>query len=217
MSKLSKRLSVIAKLVNKKRVCDVGCDHGKLAEYLLENKIVDYMVVSDISQPSLNKAIELLSNKNFNFEHICCNGLTGYIDKKIDQAVISGMGGDEIIDIITNNPIIINSFILSPQHNIKPVKHFMLDNGYKIDYDIIISDKGKFYNIFRCVKSKDKCEYTDFNLVIGKENFTDNESAIDEFVKFEINKINNILNTHKVVNAELIDYLELLKEYYKRI
>ena len=59
MSKLSKRLQVIADLVNKNNVCDVGCDHGKLVEYLLSNKIVDYAIVSDISQPSLNKAIEL--------------------------------------------------------------------------------------------------------------------------------------------------------------
>ena len=103
MSKLGKRLEVIASLVTKKRICDVGCDHGKLAHYLLENKISDYAVVSDISMPSLNKAIDILSKSKYNFDYICCDGLTGYVGYDIDECIISGMGGDEIIKIIFIN------------------------------------------------------------------------------------------------------------------
>ena len=78
MSKLSKRLQTIANVVTKKVVCDVGCDHGLLAEYLLEKNIVDFVYVSDISKPSLDKAINLLSKKYNTFQAICTNGLLGY-------------------------------------------------------------------------------------------------------------------------------------------
>ena len=47
MNKLGKRLEVIASLVDRKRIADVGCDHGKLAYYLLDNGISDYAVVSE--------------------------------------------------------------------------------------------------------------------------------------------------------------------------
>ena len=100
MNKLGKRLEVIASLVNCKRIADVGCDHGKLAYYLLDNGIVDYAVVSDISKPSLNKAVDILSKTKYNFDYICCDGLTGYKGYNIDQCIIAGMGGDEIIKII---------------------------------------------------------------------------------------------------------------------
>ena len=40
MSKIGKRLETIADLVNGNIVCDVGCDHGKLAKFLFEkNKV----------------------------------------------------------------------------------------------------------------------------------------------------------------------------------
>lgn len=215
MSKLPKRLEIIASLVNYRKVCDVGCDHGKLAEYLLNNKLVDSVIVSDISLPSLNKAIDLLSKKGYNFEYIHCDGLSGYKGKDIDQCVISGMGGDEIIKIISSSPIEINSFILSPQHNNIGVKKFMLARGYNIDYDIIISDKGKFYNIFRCIKSDKVTTLSSLNLVIGKENLTDPRSDIDNFVSYEINKVQRILNQNPD-NKEFLDYLQILKQFNER-
>ena len=118
MSKLPKRLQKIAELVTKRNICDVGCDHGKLSDYLLNNGMVDSVIVSDISAPSLQKAIDLLKKHNYKFESICCDGLKGYSGRQVDQCIISGMGGDEIIKIISSSPIEINSFILSQTRSI---------------------------------------------------------------------------------------------------
>jgi len=216
MNKLPNRLQKIAELVSEKNICDVGCDHGKLAFYLLSEGKVDSAIVSDISKPSLEKAIKLLSGHNFKFDHICCDGLLGYEGRVVDQCIISGMGGDEIIKIIKNSPISINSFILSPQHNNVTVKKFMLSIGYNIDYDVIISDKGKFYNIFKCNKSTAIADYTDLQLIIGDANYSDKSSEAESFVEFEINKINNIFNNNKISNSELEHYLNILKQYKKR-
>lgn len=215
MSKLPRRLQIIAELVNFRNICDVGCDHGKLSEYLLKNNKVDNVIVSDISQASLNKAIELLTAGNFNFEYICCDGLSGYKDKSVDQCIISGMGGDEIIKIISNSPIKIKSFILSPQHNNIDVKKFMISMGYNIDYDIIIKDKGKFYNIFRCISSDTTQYISSFDLVFGKDNFDNPNSDIGEFVDNELIKTQNILQ-QSPDNENYIKYYELLKEFKKR-
>ena len=217
MSKLSKRLQTVANLVSGNIVADIGCDHGKLAEYLLENSVVKKMIVSDISAPSLQKAIDLLCISNYNFEAICCDGLQGYQGKDIDQCIISGMGGDEIMHIISNSPIQINSFILSPQHNNIDVKKFMLNAGYNIDYDIIIKDKGKFYNIFRCNKSNNIVEkLNEFDLLFGKNNFNTDDSDVDEFVEYEIGKLEKLFSSQDIKNEQLQQYFQLLKEYSKR-
>ncbi len=216
MNKLGKRLEVIASLVDRKRIADVGCDHGKLAYYLLDNGISDYAIVSDISMPSLNKAIDILSKTKYNFDYICCDGLSGYKGYCVDQAIIAGMGGDEIIKIISNSPINISSYVLSPQHNNIDVKKFMLNNGYNIDYDIIVKEKNKFYNIFKCNKVNRSVSMSDYELVIGKANENEPNSDIDEFVVKEIEKVTTIIKNNKCVSSKLEDYLSILKEYQKR-
>ncbi|MBE5736393.1 MAG: SAM-dependent methyltransferase [Clostridiales bacterium] len=216
MSKMSYRLQVVASLVTGRVVCDVGCDHGKLAYHLLSRKIVDKVIVSDISAPSLDKAKDLLSNSGFDYEAICCDGLKGYEGKSIDQCIIAGMGGDEIIKILSTSPIKVPSMVISPQHNIIAVKRFLLENKYNIDYDIIIKDKGKFYNIIRANLLDHRQELSDEQLIIGKANALDERSAVDEFVTTEIAKLENILNTHNVRNEEMDKYYRLLLEYKKR-
>ena len=216
MNKLGKRLEVIASLVDCKRIADVGCDHGKLAYYLLDNGISDYAVVSDISIPSLNKAVDILSKTKYNFDYICCDGLSGYTGYKVDQAIIAGMGGDEIIKIISNSPINISSYVLSPQHNNIDVKRFMLSNGYSIDYDIIVKEKNKFYNIFKCNKVDIPVELSDYELIIGKDNINNPISDVVEFVNKEIEKVSAIIDSNQVVNPKLESYLSILKEYQKK-
>lgn len=216
MNKLPNRLQKIADLVTERNICDVGCDHGKLSHHLLSIGKVDNVIVSDVSMPSLQKAIDLLKGSGYTFESICCDGLQGYSGKHIDQCIISGMGGDEIIKIISNSPIEINSYILSPQHNILSVKRFMLSKGYNIDYDVIISDKNKFYNIIRCNKASTIPHFTDLQLIIGDANFIDESSTADEFVKTEIAKLENIFKNNKVNNEDLEYYYSVLRQYTKR-
>ncbi len=211
MNSLSKRLKAIASLVDGKCIADVGCDHGKLADYLLENNIIEYAYVSDISESSLNKAIKLLSKYNNRYMAICCDGLSGYKDNNIDTCIISGMGGDEINKIISSSPIKIKNFILSPQHNEIMVKKSMLNSGYSIVYDIIIKDKHKFYNIVKYTQSDSLQNVDEFDLYFGKDNFINNKDFV-EYLDYETQKISNIVNQISGENKqELKKYLELLK------
>ena len=62
--KLDYRLSEIASNVTGKVICDIGCDHGKLSYHLLNAGVVDFAYISDISAPSLEKAVNLLNYYN---------------------------------------------------------------------------------------------------------------------------------------------------------
>ena len=210
--KLSARLQALADMVSEDRiVCDVGCDHGKLAYNLLKSQVVDYVYISDISKSSLQKAIDLLTRNNMNFTAICCDGLSKYDGVELDECIIAGMGGEEIIKIISNSKAKVNSYILSPQHNIIETKKFILGLDYKITFDIIIKDKDKFYNIIKCEKSQIKQKYTELDLYFGKDSFINKSSDIDEFIDFEINKnveLIKLVNKDKV--SKIRSYLDLL-------
>ena len=59
MSKLSKRLESLALLVDKKdQLVDVGCDHGLLSIYLVQNNLCKKVIASDVNQNALNSAIK---------------------------------------------------------------------------------------------------------------------------------------------------------------
>ena len=220
MIKISKRLLNISQLVSGDIIADVGCDHGKLSEYLLKNKICQKAIVSDISKSSLQKAIDLMNRESLNFESIHCNGLLGYSDKIIDECIISGMGGDEIIKIISSSPIDIKSYILSPQHNIIDVKKFMLNSGFVITYDKIIKDKNKFYTIIKCEKDIDfkHKQITTFDLYFGKDNFNAISDDFREYLDFEFNKNTSLMNkVDDNKKSEILEYIKLIEIARKRL
>lgn len=213
--KLSKRLIKIANIVSGDVICDVGCDHGKLSYYLLKNNICKFAYVSDISKPSLDKADKLLSSENMAFKSIHCDGLQGFTGINIDECIIAGMGGDEIIKIISNSPIEINSFILSPQHNILEVKEFILSNNFEIVYDRIIKDGHKFYSIFKCVKGK-STKYPVENMYFGKDYNLDELNDLKEYLISEKNKVNNLLTkVNDGKKEQLTKYLNVIEKLQK--
>ena len=117
MIKISFRLKFISSLVDERIVADVGCDHGKLVRKLFDENKIDFAYVSDISRGSLQKAIDLLKDKKDKIKAICCDGLSGYDESKIDECIIAGMGGYEILNIIKNSKVDIQKYILAPQHD----------------------------------------------------------------------------------------------------
>lgn len=216
MNKLSKRLNTICSLVESRVIADVGCDHGKLTLELFNKKAIDFAYISDISKPSLQKAIDLLNMNNCKFKAICCDGLEGYRED-IDECIIAGMGGYEILKIIQNADINVKSFILSPQHDILELKKFLIENKYAITFDIIILDKGKFYNIIKCKKVDKICEMSEFDMYFGKDNFSNNLSDIDKYVDKYLNMYKEIINKNNRLEDNLNKKISLFEKAKKEI
>lgn len=231
MVKLSYRLKKIASLVDCRRIADVGCDHGKIVLELFEKGKIDFAIVSDISQPSLQKAIDKLNENGYrNFKSIVCDGLSKFKnDDNIEQIIISGMGGLEIVQILENSPIELKNLILQPQRDIVKVKQYLIENNFEINYDIILKDGGKFYNVIKASKiSNDfsKLDFKnslseaqkvdlpkDFYLEFGKENFDEKTSDFVEYLKYLENK--NLILLEKMTDKEKKSQVEKILEYIK--
>ena len=163
---LSQRLSTIASLVTPgSRLVDVGCDHGFLSIWLVQQGIVPSAIASDVRPGPLSRAEE----------HVRENGLQDKIETRLsdglkairpgegDTLVIAGMGGPLMERILSDSREVRDTFkelILQPQSDIPHFRKYLLEEGLTIIDERIVEEEGKFYPMMK-VKVNKQEEYTD--------------------------------------------------------
>ncbi len=157
---LSLRLSAIADMVTEgNRLVDVGCDHGYLPVYLVQNGKIPAAIAMDVRKGPLSRAQE----------HIRQYGLEEYIKTRLsdglealeagegDTLVIAGMGGPLMERILTDGASVRDSFselILQPQSDIPHFRRFIQNEGWEIVEENMIEEEGKFYPMMRVQKAQ---------------------------------------------------------------
>jgi tRNA (adenine22-N1)-methyltransferase len=135
-------------------VADIGCDHGFLTAYILGEGIADRVFASDISAVCLAKTARLINKLGLgdNCELNAGDGLT-VLKRSVDTAVIAGMGGRKITEILSDDRRIdgTKTFILQPMKNTDRLLKYLTENNYKILNRITVSD-GRRYDIIRVIK-----------------------------------------------------------------
>lgn len=148
---LSNRMAAVAHLVPRgTTACDIGCDHGFVAIYLVEKGICPKVIAMDINRGPLLRAEE----------HIGSAGLSAYIETRLsdgleklktgetDCMIAAGMGGRLTCRIMAEYPEKLHSLrclVLQPQSDIAYVRRFLRENGFVIRKEDMVSESGKFY------------------------------------------------------------------------
>ena len=150
--KLTNRLQKIADLVEKDVVVgDIGSDHGYLMAYLVEAGIVTYGIASDINEGPVKNCNETVKSYGFEDEIDVRlgGGLLPYKANEIHTAVIAGMGGQLIRDIIIESKIsdTIDTFILQPMTGQSVLREWLTDNNYNIIKEEIANEQDRYYEI----------------------------------------------------------------------
>lgn len=214
MAFLSKRLRCVADEIGKAdTVADIGTDHGKLALYALRKGICNKVIAVDISENSLQKARVQAENSNLseNIEFICGDGLLPL--KEIpDVIVIAGMGGNEIVKILSDR-FLPARYILMPHQDAHILRSFMREKGLRVIKDYVVED-GKFYTLIVCEAGEN--DYTDSEIILGR-NFPPNGDYVrrlaDRKKKIEfILKLQRI-NPEKLQEELAAEYKEIEKWY----
>ena len=139
MIKLSNRLEKIASLVDKEDfVIDIGCDHALLDIYLSEKYNKAYYA-SDLRNSALEMAKDNIKKYNSNKVILKCgNGLDSIDNDNINTIIISGMGYQTIIKILSNKKKLKNISKIIIQSNTNPefIRKYMINNGYYIDKEL---------------------------------------------------------------------------------
>lgn len=125
-------------------VLDIGSDHGLVLKHALDQKYIKYGLASDIHKGPLNHAKQNLAGYPVRF--YLSDGFKN-VDADFDLAVITGMGAELIIDILTYAQNQENkTYILGTHNNIWLLRKWLSDNHYKIVDEFVVFDK--FYYIF---------------------------------------------------------------------
>lgn len=201
--KLTPRLETIAKLIEKdKTVGDVGSDHGYLVAYLVENQLVSKAIATDINQGPVDNAISTLKENNLLdlVEVRLGGGLVPYHEGEIDIAVIAGMGGMLIRDIILERLAFaktLDYLILQPMTQQTELRKWLVANGFEIFNEKNIREGHKYYEIF-CIKPgqtpiSDEVQYEIGFKVPLPEMESGDLAEYEAFLKHKINKYHKII------------------------
>ena len=159
---LNKRLQTISAFIKEKDiVLDIGCDHCLLGIYLFLNKNVK-VIGSDIKTGPLEKAKENLKKYHLTrkIELRLGDGLEVMSDD-INTIIISGMGGQSIIDILQDIKKYpnIQKLIISPNNDFSLTREEIIKLGFHITKEEMVYDGGKFYLISEYKTGKKKIDY----------------------------------------------------------
>ena len=165
--RIPKRMLAIADLVDRSRVlADVGCDHAYISINLLENGKAERIIASDLREGPLNIAKDNIKLEGFEerIETRLCTGLCGYEAGEVDTILISGMGGRLVKEILSESIDVVrraDTLILEPQSDLRVVRAYLKDIGFEIIDEDMLSEGGKYYQIMKAVKSKERMEVCD--------------------------------------------------------
>lgn len=152
---ISPRLLCCAKQVRQgAKVADIGCDHGYLGIWLIQNQVASAVIASDLREQPLEKAREnsrLFGTWEQMTFHVA-DGLDAVKPDEVDTIICAGMGGDCIAHILEQAPWVRDpkyTLILQPQTSGNDLRRYLGEHGFAIEREELVKDGGFLYFTIR--------------------------------------------------------------------
>lgn len=217
---MKERVAHICSALSHARVfADIGCDHGYMAQYMLENRLCERAYISDISAASLKKAEQLLCGyiRAGKCIPVVADGLDG-IPEPCDLVLIAGLGGDEIVKILERRALP-ERFVLQPMHNSEKVRRFLVGKGAHLERDDTFSEgsaRKKYYDLI-VGSAAGGDSYGELDYLYGRDNLRgrsvpflcrmrDEAQKLREHLKADMNEKNREILSAKLRETEEILY-----------
>lgn len=185
---LDPRLSMIARLIGHcECYADIGCDHGRLGAFMLQQGLCERAVLTDISEPSLAKARRLIGTLGLSdrVEFAVGDGAQA-LHRPVDAAVIAGMGGATIAQIIQTGRDALGSarLILQPNVAAPQLRQALAACGYAIDDERVARDGRRNYVVI-CAKPG-SASYDERELIVGPVLLRERPEALMPYAEFRL-------------------------------
>lgn len=196
---ISDRLKTIGSMVDKCEViCDIGTDHAYLPIHLIKKGICNKAIASDINKGPVEKARHNVKREGLSCEISCRlgGGLTTVKPFEAEGAIIAGMGGNLIRDIIEESKNVFESFkflILQPVQNPEVLRQYIYEAGYDIIDEELCFDEGKYYEIIKIRYDNRPLEVEDIYYEVSKKLIDKKHPLIKQYIEFKLDKYKNIL------------------------
>ena len=153
--KLSKRMQTVADMATgAKRVVDIGCDHAFVSIYLKQSGLTQNVIAMDVKEGPLDIARKNINDYGLSdyIEVRSSDGFDALMPGEADVAIIAGMGGLLMIDILTRGRVHTENgieLVLQPQSDIDKVRAYLRSIGYKIVDECMLLEDGKYYMVIK--------------------------------------------------------------------
>ena len=206
---------------------DVGCDHAKLAIYLVQSGICEKVLACDINDGPVEKAKENVFRRKMRnmplSDYITVkqnDGLMGLEDVNANRVFILGMGGELISDILESCGFVKDkqrktAYILQAMTSEYDLRKYLYANGFDIVKEKLVCDKGRIYSIILCVFDgmiRDKSECV---LTLGEYNIKNKCELFDSYADRKIRIQRKLVEKLEKAGLDSDSQKELLNELEK--
>lgn len=196
-------------------VADIGCDHGYVAALLLIENRARRVIACDISGPSLQKARELSESIGLGDQFECRlgDGLATLNPQEADVAVIAGVGGQLICDMLRREPQTakaLKRLVLAPNRNEAELRQYLVENGFCINAEALAYDNGRYYSVSCVEPGCGRREEDAFYYEVGRKLIESGHPLLEGYLR-------NKINQKKVILQAVGDGSETNKEYIGEI
>ena len=214
---LSNRLKAVVGEVRYPTVADIGTDHAyALIDLFLKDKI-DKGIACDIKKGPLEKAKENIVSFGLSdkIQVRLGNGLSVLNSNEVDTAIIAGMGGMLMIDILKQSIEVVKSLkelILQPQLDVNSVRKYLHTIDFQIANEIMILEDGKFYTVIRAIQGKEVYE-KESEYLFGKILLDRKDKILKDYLSVLLEKQKKIIYQLKLsATKNAKDRLEKLEQ-----
>ncbi len=224
---LSKRMTAIAEMVPQCGVvADVGCDHGFVSIYLIQNKVAEHVIAMDINKGPLERAKE----------HVQAHQLQNYIELRlsdglakasekdlIDAVVIAGMGAALMVKILkealVDRGLFLPTLVLQPQSDPALLRSFLRHHSYTIVEEKMVCEEGKYYQMLCARYQGERVRGVDYEneiadafgpLLLQEKNPVLLQYLQKEIAKFE--RISLMMQEKQSQDTQVSEKLEFLRK-----
>lgn len=199
MIRVSKRLAAIGALVTQGNIlADVGCDHGYLPIYLLQQSRIPRAIAMDVRPGPLSRARQ----------NIEAYGLLDYIELRISDGLealgpgeaqtvaIAGMGGPLMEEILRRGESRlqgVRELILQPQSHIGDFRRFLRGLPFAVTAEDMVKENGKYYPMMRLARKETaREEWEEAEYRYGKYLLRDRHPVLREYLCREEGKLREL-------------------------
>ncbi|ERI90225.1 hypothetical protein HMPREF1982_03978 [Clostridiales bacterium oral taxon 876 str. F0540] len=222
---LSFRLKSIASLMEKcDSMADIGTDHAYIPIYLVKEGLCKRAIASDINKGPVEKALKNIIIENLE-DKIQCRlggGFSTIAPKEVECAVIAGMGGNLIRDIVEEGIDVFKELdycVFQPVQNPDVLREYIYSKGFTILEEDLCIDEGKFYEIIKVRYDNNKLHISPIYYEVGKRLLEKKHPLVNQYINLKLEKYYKIYNSiadntsnAKARKAEVLNKIDELKE-----
>ena len=220
---LSQRLKDVATYVPKgAKLLDVGSDHAYLPIYLLEKGLITSAIAGEVVKGPYESALANVSASGFQdkIDVRLANGLAAFEPAdEVTTITICGMGGRLIADILDagkDKLTGVDRLILQPNNREDDLRIWLMENGFEIIAESIMTENGKYYEIM--VAEAGHMSLSDKEVRFGPHLMKDLSQVFQLKWQREINKLEIALGSIPLANqtdrAAIEDKIQTIKEVF---